>query len=123
MVMSGEILTGHELYNGEIHTRPFIRYLGPLSPKRYSLSFSFIIYIGSSFCAAAQLIIPVMKQILNTGCGPHGGGEVLCLPEPAGRHRAFSLQIHFTVYLVIFHIRQIGVVDLYQLFSGAEISG
>ena len=61
-----------------------------------------------------------MKQILNTGCGPHGGGKSLVYQSQLGGIELFPLQIHFTVYLVIFHIRQIGVVDLYQLFSGGR---
>lgn len=60
-----------------------------------------------------------MKQILNTGCGAWGG-KSLVYQSQLGGIELFPLQIHFTVYLVIFHIRQIGVVDLYQLFSASR---
>lgn len=48
------------------------------------------------------------------------GGKSLVYQSQLGGIELFPLQIHFTVYLVIFHIRQIGVVDLYQLFSGGR---
>lgn len=45
MVMSGEILTGHELYNGEIHTRALHQVFGTAVTKAvFSLIFIYNIH-------------------------------------------------------------------------------